>query len=235
MVRRCGKADDEYWENLQNHNHLSTYDTAFRVYKSNSLHNYGKSNKLLRMPIDSFQLDAVVVLARVRNFTLAASELRLTQPALSKRIQALETQLGTALFLRNPGGVELTEAGARVLRFAESTQMMERELRSELAQAESGEPAALVWIAGYSSILHMVVTPALAPFSAQASQSAAALHGHPTLTSQCQTSGGPKSGRGRLPDWQPISATGIWSLIRWECRSSSRWRAKDTPTTATPI
>lgn len=53
-------------------------------------------------------LDAV---ARTGSFTRAASELSLTQSAVSKQVKLLEEQLGCRLFLRNTRAVELTASG----------------------------------------------------------------------------------------------------------------------------
>ena len=47
--------------------------------------------------------------------TGAAERLHVSQPALSKRIRALERQLGATLLERQPRGVALTEAGRAVL------------------------------------------------------------------------------------------------------------------------
>ena len=49
--------------------------------------------------------------ARLLNFTEAATELGLTQAAVSQHIRALETRLGTALFHRQPRNLQLTEMG----------------------------------------------------------------------------------------------------------------------------
>ena len=49
--------------------------------------------------------------ARHLNFTEAASELSLTQAAVSQHIRGLETRLGTALFHRQPRNLSLTEMG----------------------------------------------------------------------------------------------------------------------------
>lgn len=49
--------------------------------------------------------------ARYLNFTQAASELNLTQAAVSQQVKGLEHQLGMALFKRLPRGLELTDAG----------------------------------------------------------------------------------------------------------------------------
>ncbi|KXF81639.1 LysR substrate-binding domain-containing protein [Enterovibrio coralii] len=53
--------------------------------------------------------------ARHLSFTHASQELHITQAAISQQIKALESQLGTTLFVRLPRGLELTEAGAAYL------------------------------------------------------------------------------------------------------------------------
>lgn len=59
------------------------------------------------------QIKYFVKTAETCNFTQAASELYITQQVLSKQIQALEKEIGFALFSReNRRRVELTEAGA---------------------------------------------------------------------------------------------------------------------------
>ena len=52
-----------------------------------------------------------ITLARCLNFTEAAAKLNITQPALSKRMMALEKELGTCLLERNRKGVHLTDTG----------------------------------------------------------------------------------------------------------------------------
>ena len=49
--------------------------------------------------------------ARHLNFTLAAREFNVTQPAISRMVRRLEQHLGTALFQRKSTGLELTEDG----------------------------------------------------------------------------------------------------------------------------
>jgi LysR family glycine cleavage system transcriptional activator len=53
--------------------------------------------------------------ARLRSFKLAAEELHVTQSAVSRQIQTLESQLGVLLFRRRNRAVELTEAGESLL------------------------------------------------------------------------------------------------------------------------
>jgi LysR family glycine cleavage system transcriptional activator len=54
--------------------------------------------------------------ARHLSFTLAARELCVTQGAVSRIVQALESELGVALFRRIGRNLELTPAGAASIR-----------------------------------------------------------------------------------------------------------------------
>jgi LysR family transcriptional regulator of beta-lactamase len=63
-----------------------------------------------RLPLNA--LRAFEAAARHQNLTRAASELCVSQAALSHQIKALEQHLGTSLFHRLPRGVALTDEGA---------------------------------------------------------------------------------------------------------------------------
>lgn len=65
--------------------------------------------------MDMNLLNAFIEVARHQSFSLAAEALFLTQPAISKRITALEEELGTLLFNRINRSVSLTEAGRLLL------------------------------------------------------------------------------------------------------------------------
>lgn len=67
-------------------------------------------------PIGMGHLRAFEAVARHLNFRAAAEELSLTQSAVSRQIQSLEDEVGTALFLRHTRAVELTTAGTQLLR-----------------------------------------------------------------------------------------------------------------------
>lgn len=58
-------------------------------------------------------LNAVIAVARFRNFRVAAIDLGVSRSALSHAIAALEARLGVRLFNRTTRSVSLTEAGAR--------------------------------------------------------------------------------------------------------------------------
>ncbi len=65
--------------------------------------------------MDWNEIRTFLAVAETRSFSRAAEQLHLTQPAISKRIQALEAGLGVALFDRIGKRVHLTDAG-RLLR-----------------------------------------------------------------------------------------------------------------------
>ncbi|WP_243064393.1 LysR family transcriptional regulator [Humibacter sp. RRB41] len=64
------------------------------------------------------QLEHFIAVAEARHFTKAAGTLNISQSGLSASIRALESELGTELFLRSTRRVELTQAGQAL--FAES-------------------------------------------------------------------------------------------------------------------
>jgi len=63
------------------------------------------------MTMNLLWLDDFLVLAETGNFSRAADERHLTQPAFSRRIRSLEEWLGTDLFDRSVQPAKLTEAG----------------------------------------------------------------------------------------------------------------------------
>ncbi len=69
--------------------------------------------------MDLTQLRAFVTVAREGNLTRAASQLHLTQPAVSLQIKALQHSLGLILFQRSPSGMRLTDEGSKLLPLAE--------------------------------------------------------------------------------------------------------------------
>ncbi|WP_394140508.1 LysR family transcriptional regulator [Vibrio chagasii] len=60
-------------------------------------------------------LKAFCQLAKSGNYRLASEQLYITQSALTKKIQRLESNIGTSLFSRGRNGAELTHAGKTLL------------------------------------------------------------------------------------------------------------------------
>ncbi len=65
--------------------------------------------------MDTANLQTFIAAAELKSFSLAAEQLYLTQPAVSKRVATLEAELGTALFDRIARRISLTEAGCALL------------------------------------------------------------------------------------------------------------------------
>jgi DNA-binding transcriptional LysR family regulator len=73
-----------------------------------------------------------VALTESGSFSRAAARRHITQPAFSRRIQALEQWTGAALFERGPRAVTLTAAGRRLLPWAETLRRQIDEARTDV-------------------------------------------------------------------------------------------------------
>ena len=69
-------------------------------------------------PLNLVQLEYFAQVAQQKSFTRAAEKLFVSQPALSKSIQALEKELNTQLLERTPQGLKVTPDGELVWRYA---------------------------------------------------------------------------------------------------------------------
>jgi DNA-binding transcriptional LysR family regulator len=76
-----------------------------------------------------------VAVADERSFSRAAQRLLVSQPSLSRQIQALERQLGYDLFVRGPRGIVLTPAGEALLVHARQMLALEAETPHVLSEA----------------------------------------------------------------------------------------------------
>lgn len=71
------------------------------------------------MAMEFNEIEAFITINRSGGFTRAAELLHLSQPAVSRRIELLERELGAPLFERLPGGIRLTEVGRAFLPYAQ--------------------------------------------------------------------------------------------------------------------
>lgn len=69
--------------------------------------------------MDINRLNEFITLATLLNYSKAANQLYLTQPALSRHIHDLEQTLGTQLFIRDTHNVHLTSVGEIFLKEAQ--------------------------------------------------------------------------------------------------------------------
>src|SRR5687767_12926638 len=75
--------------------------------------------------------------ARAGSFTLAARALGTDQSTVSRRVAALESEIGAALFERTPRGPVATELG---IRLREGAERVESEMHRLADTARGGEP-----------------------------------------------------------------------------------------------
>ena len=91
--------------------------------------------------IDSWSLQILLAVGQHRSFSAAASQLQMTQPAVSRQVAALERRLGVSLFRRLPRGVQPTAAGEAALEHAAAVlngiSVFENRMHS-IARAEGG-------------------------------------------------------------------------------------------------
>ena len=72
-----------------------------------------------KTPVEIVQLETFLAVATYGGFHRAAAALRVSQPAVSARIRALEDSLDARLFERGPGGFSLSPAGKALRSHAE--------------------------------------------------------------------------------------------------------------------
>ncbi len=87
--------------------------------------------------MDISLLRTFLEVAKVRHFGKAAETLCVTQSAVSARIKQLESTLGVALFIRKRGDIQLTVAGNRLQRHAETIVKGWARARQDIAMESS--------------------------------------------------------------------------------------------------
>ncbi|MGI6358279.1 MAG: selenium metabolism-associated LysR family transcriptional regulator [Bacillota bacterium] len=102
-------------------------------------------------------LQTLVAVKQYGNFSAAARQIGLTQPAVSLQIQSLEEELGAQLVVRNARTCELTPAGEALVEFAEEAFQRLQQTRSLVSQL-TGEISGPVRI-GASTIPGSYILP----------------------------------------------------------------------------
>lgn len=84
--------------------------------------------------MNTYQLEYFVAVADYRSFSKASQKMHISQPAITKSIKALETELMFPLFIRNSRSVALTEPG---LSFYNDVKKVLEILRGSIEKAQS--------------------------------------------------------------------------------------------------
>lgn len=98
------------------------------------------------MAIDWDKLRVFYFVAKAKSFNRAASDLNISQSALSRSVQLLEHLIGVQLFIRVPKGVILTKQGEILFEKVQEMQMAFEDAKSAI-EDESSEPQGLLKIA----------------------------------------------------------------------------------------
>src|SRR6516165_10546684 len=110
------------------------------------------------MVVEIDQVETFVAVVRGGGFTKAGSLLHLSQPAVSRRLELLERELGAPLFERIRSGAILTEAGRTFLPHAEALLASMRDgldsVRA-LHQVDRG----MVTVSVYDEVMMVVCSP----------------------------------------------------------------------------
>lgn len=128
--------------------------------------------------MDLLLLRSFLAIAEAGNVTAAATRLHVTQPALSRRLQQLEEQLGAPLLDRGRKGAQLTEMGRLVQQ--EGRLILARyELLQEQIRAHRRLEGGVVRIGGGATVVSFVLPTAIARFQAS----------HPSVRFQLKEAG----------------------------------------------
>ncbi|WP_037086041.1 LysR family transcriptional regulator [Neorhizobium vignae] len=120
------------------------------------------NNNLQRL--DLRQLRHFMAVVHTGSFSMAAENLRLTQPALSKSIRGMEQALGVRLLDRGPSGVQATLFGQRLIGYSELLLSLANEAVDEI-DALRGARRGSLRIGSMAAALRQLIPDALNHFA----------------------------------------------------------------------
>ncbi|MGD6871781.1 LysR family transcriptional regulator [Sutcliffiella horikoshii] len=86
------------------------------------------------MNTSEFQI--LSVMAKEKNMRKASERLFVSQPALSQRLQSIEKNWNTKIFIRTQKGLLITPAGEKIVEFAEEVLTKEAKVREEITSLD---------------------------------------------------------------------------------------------------
>lgn len=128
--------------------------------------------------MDVRRLKYFIVTAEERSISRAAERLHITQPPLTRHIQSLEEELGVLLFTRTSWGVELTQAGAALLKHAHNISAHIELATEQIRRVATGQ-AGRIDIGVFGSAMLSIIPKLLSTFSATHPDVKIVLHNTP--------------------------------------------------------
>ncbi len=119
--------------------------------------------------MENFRLKVFRTVAHQLNFSRAADELLLTQPAVTQQIKALEEEYGLPLFDRTGGKITLAAAGAALLPFAERLKSISDEAYEAVTRT-SGSPSGVLSVGESQTIGQYLLPKLIAAFDKENSR-----------------------------------------------------------------
>lgn len=113
--------------------------------------------------MNTFQLACFTEVASTLNFSLAARNLGVSQPAVSHNIKALETELGCTLIARSARSVSMTEEGLQYLTYARDILDLAAQGAHRVSHQRADE-FKLLRIGVHGGVEAMALAPALRAF-----------------------------------------------------------------------
>ena len=106
-----------------------------------------------------------MAVGRTGSLTRAALQLGVNQSTATRRLVALEAEVGTTLFVRNQAGMTLTEAGRSVMVHASAVERRVDQLKDQISEKSDG-PSGVVYLRGNAWTILQLVQEKLSDFMA---------------------------------------------------------------------
>lgn len=111
-----------------------------------------------------YRLKVFHTVASRLSFTKASEELHISQPAVTKHIKEIETQVGSKLFDRKGTSIQLTRSGKILFEYAEKIRNIYRDLEFEIGQINQQHKGKLI-IGASTTVAQYILPEILAKFN----------------------------------------------------------------------
>ncbi|WP_061084693.1 LysR family transcriptional regulator [Chryseobacterium indologenes] len=111
-----------------------------------------------------YRLKVFHTVASRLSFTKASEELHISQPAVTKHIKEIETQLGAKLFDRKGTSIQLTQSGKILHEYAEKIRNIYRDLEFQISQVNQQHKGKLI-IGASTTVAQYILPEILAKFN----------------------------------------------------------------------